>query len=103
MYRDKYFALFLFGVGALALITIGYIGREYYFLSLPEKYQSALHPEMGPSSLWGHGLGIIGSVLMSLHSSMNSCMPTSLVSMPVQAGLVRVGRRSRSPRPSRQS
>lgn len=67
MYRDKYFALFLFGVGALALITIGYIGREYYFLSLPEKYQSALHPEMGPSSRWGHGLGIIGSVLMLLN------------------------------------
>jgi hypothetical protein len=67
MYRDKYFALFLFGFGALVLFTIGYIGREYYFLSLPEKYQSDLHHEMGPSGRWGHGLGIIGSVLMLLN------------------------------------
>jgi hypothetical protein len=67
MYRDKYFALFLFGFGALVLITIGYIGREYYFLSLPEKYQSDLHQAMGPSGRWGHGLGIIGSVLMLLN------------------------------------
>jgi hypothetical protein len=67
MYRDRYFALFLFGFGITALISIGYAGREYYFLSLAAKYNTAAHAAFGPSGIWGHGLGIIGSILMILN------------------------------------
>lgn len=67
MYRDKIFATVLFAVGILSLITIGYFGRDYYFLPLAEKYSSAQHSTFGPSGMWGHGLGIIGSLFMLLN------------------------------------
>ena len=67
MYRDKIFAILLFSFGVLSLIVIGYVGRDYYFLPLADKYNSELHNIFGPSGLWGHGLGIIGSVLMILN------------------------------------
>lgn len=67
MYRDKIFATVLFAVGILTLIIIGYVGRDYYFLPLTEKYNSGQHSTFGPSGLWGHGLGIIGSLFMLLN------------------------------------
>lgn len=67
MYRDKRFAIFLFSAGILSIILIGYFGRDYYFLPLAEKYKSELHDRFGPSGLWGHGLGVIGSVFMLLN------------------------------------
>jgi len=67
VYRDKRFAIFLFTFGILSIILIGYLGRDYYFLPLAEKYKSELHSKFGPSGLWGHGLGIIGSIIMLLN------------------------------------
>lgn len=67
MYRDKRFAIFLFSVGILSIVLIGYFGRDYYFLPLAEKYKSAYHGKLGPSGVWGHGLGVIGSFFMLLN------------------------------------
>ncbi len=67
MDKDKLFAYFLFGAGILTVGIIGWLGREYYFLPLTLKYQSSLHSLFGPSGLVGHGLGIIGSILMLLN------------------------------------
>ena len=67
MSRDRLFAASLFTMGLLTLVFIGYWGRDYYFIPLAEKYTSELHRVFGPSGLWGHGLGIIGSVFMLLN------------------------------------
>lgn len=67
MDKDKLFAYILFGAGIITVGLIGWIGRGYYFLPLTLKYQSSLHEVFGPSGLVGHGLGIIGSVLMLLN------------------------------------
>ncbi len=67
MDKDKLFAWFLFTTGILASVLIGWIGKNYYFLPLTAKYQSPLHETFGPSGIWGHGLGIIGSVLMLMN------------------------------------
>jgi len=67
MDKDKLFAYFLFSAGIVTVALIGWFGRDYYFLSLTQKYQSGEHSLFGPSGLVGHGLGIIGSVLMLLN------------------------------------
>jgi hypothetical protein len=67
MYRDKKFAIFLLSCGILTIIALAVWGRSYYFLPLTEKYQSQLHQKFSPSGNWGHGLGIIGSVIMLLN------------------------------------
>ena len=67
MDKEKLFAYFLFGTGILTVVIIGWIGSAYYFLPLTLKYQSSLHSVYGPSGIVGHGLGIIGSILMLLN------------------------------------
>ena len=47
-----------------AFITITYIGFSYYRLGIEER---PFHPDylkLRPSGVWGHGLGIMGSLLM---------------------------------------
>ncbi len=67
MDKDKLFAYILFTTGILTVLMIGWIGKNYYFLPLSAKYASPLHKTFGPSGLWGHGLGIIGSILMLMN------------------------------------
>ena len=65
--KDKRFAIFLFTVGILTILIIGWIGRDYYFLSLEDKYKSPMHEIFKPSGLFGHALGFIGAALMILN------------------------------------
>jgi len=67
MYKDNRFAIFLFTFGLLSIILIGWLGHDYYFLPLAEKYKSVHHEKLGPSGIWGHGLGVIGSIIMLLN------------------------------------
>jgi len=48
----------------VALATITYFGFSYYSISMEERF---FHPDyviLKPSGIWGHGFGIIGSLLM---------------------------------------
>jgi hypothetical protein len=48
----------------LVLVMIGYAGFSYYNLPVEERFFHADHPGLKPSGIWGHGYGIIGSLLM---------------------------------------
>ncbi|MCX6267037.1 MAG: hypothetical protein NTW16_06730, partial [Bacteroidetes bacterium] len=53
-----------------ALISIGYIGYPYYRLGIEDRFFHPHHIDLKPSGIWGHGLGIIGSILMILGVSL---------------------------------
>jgi hypothetical protein len=46
------------------LISLIYIGSSYYYTSLEERFYHADHQWLKPSGELGHGLGILGSLLM---------------------------------------
>lgn len=47
-----------------AIILIGYFGYEYYQLNIEERFYHESHKILKPSGIIGHGLGIIGSLLI---------------------------------------
>ena len=58
------YLIFLSLIVLTALVTIAWIGFPYYKLGVEER---PFHPSdalLKPSGIWGHGLGIIGSLLM---------------------------------------
>ena len=58
-----YIGLFLFvGISATVLLTIN--GYNYYTTPLEERFFNAQHSLLKPSGVWGHGLGIIGTLMM---------------------------------------
>ena len=48
----------------LAIITLSYAGFSYYNTSLEERFFHEDHVSLKPSGILGHGLGIIGSLLI---------------------------------------
>lgn len=58
------FLAILSAIVILTLITLGYTGFSYYNTSLEERFFHADHPAYKPSGILGHGLGIIGSLLI---------------------------------------
>lgn len=53
----------------LGIIAVGYIiyfGYSYYDLSLTQRPYSDLHELLRPSGIYGHGYGILGSVMLLL-------------------------------------
>lgn len=48
----------------LALFSITYTGFSYYKLGIEDRFFHANHLLLKPSGIWGHGLGIIGSLLV---------------------------------------
>jgi hypothetical protein len=50
----------------LALVAIIYKGYAYYRISLEERFFHPDHILLKPSGIWGHGMGIIGSIFMIL-------------------------------------
>ena len=53
---------FVVGIGAALLFGIN--GYQYYNAPIEERVFFAQHAALKPSGLWGHGLGIIGSLMM---------------------------------------
>ncbi len=49
---------------ALTLITLIYLGLQYYHTSLEERFYHIDHDMLKPSGVLGHGLGILGSLFM---------------------------------------
>ncbi|MCX6305752.1 MAG: hypothetical protein NT040_12385 [Bacteroidetes bacterium] len=59
--------LYIFVLSAIVLfvfITISYIGYSYYSLGIEDRFFHPGHLNLKPSGVWGHGFGIIGSLLM---------------------------------------
>jgi hypothetical protein len=54
----------------LALIVVINKGYAYYKISMEERYFNPDHTVLKPSGIWGHGMGIIGSLLMILGVSL---------------------------------
>ena len=48
----------------IVLIFLVYRGSSYYRTSLEERFYHADHAAFKPSGIWGHGLGIIGSLFL---------------------------------------
>ncbi len=60
-----YVGLF-FLVGITATILLAYNGYHYYSLPIEERFFDAKNILLKPSGAWGHGLGILGSLMMIL-------------------------------------
>jgi len=58
-----YVGLFLF-VGISVTILLGINGYQYYTTPLEERFFSPDHVMLKPSGAWGHGFGIIGTLMM---------------------------------------
>lgn len=53
-----------FVVGVLVLILLAINGYQYYSTPIEERFFSLDHSTLKPSGVWGHGFGIIGTLMM---------------------------------------
>ncbi|MFA4863319.1 MAG: hypothetical protein WC605_06040, partial [Bacteroidales bacterium] len=58
------FIAVLTAIVILTLIALSYTGFSYYNTSLGERFFHINHTTLKPSGIFGHGLGIIGSLLI---------------------------------------
>ncbi len=58
------YLIFLSLIVISAFIAITYIGFSYYNLGIEDRFFHPDHLKLKPSGVWGHGFGIIGSLLM---------------------------------------
>lgn len=54
----------VFGIAVTAILAIN--GYDYYSTPLEERFFNAQHVMLKPSGDWGHGFGIIGSLMMMI-------------------------------------
>jgi len=60
-----YIGLFFFiGISVTVLLAVN--GYDYYSTSIEERFFHQSHNSLKPSGAWGHGFGIIGSLMMFL-------------------------------------
>lgn len=53
-----------FVVGIAVLILLGINGYQYYSTPIEERFFDSSHASLKPSGGWGHGFGIIGTLMM---------------------------------------
>ena len=53
-------------IGILTFLVLTILGTSYYFLPIEERFFHPLHNFLKPSGLIGHGIGILGSLMMIL-------------------------------------
>jgi len=53
-------------MGIVFVVAMLVSALPYYTLPLSERPHSAMHAQMKPAGLWGHGLGVIGSAMILL-------------------------------------
>lgn len=53
-----------FLVGIVVLILLAINGYQYYLLPIEERFFDPSHATLKPSGNWGHGFGIIGTLMM---------------------------------------
>lgn len=56
----------LYAVGIVMVVAVLVTGLPYYTLPLIERPHSAMHEQLKPGGVWGHGLGIVGSAMILL-------------------------------------
>ncbi len=62
LHRIYIILFFVVGIGVTLLLAVN--GYQYYRAPLEERVFLAQHTALKPSGLWGHGFGIIGSLMM---------------------------------------
>lgn len=60
------YVVFFFVIAALVTALLIINGYQYYALPVEERFFSPLHSALKPSGMWGHGFGIIGTIMMIL-------------------------------------
>ena len=55
-----------FAVGAAVMVLLAINGYDYYSTPLEERFFDSQHTLLKPSGDWGHGFGIIGTLMMIL-------------------------------------
>ncbi len=63
--HNLYISFFVI-TGIIALVSILYFGFDYYSTPIEERFFNSAHTELKPNGIIGHGLGIIGSLMMLL-------------------------------------
>jgi hypothetical protein len=56
----------LYAIGLVFVVAMLVTGLPYYMLPLSERPHSAMHAQLKPAGIWGHGLGVIGTVMILL-------------------------------------
>jgi dihydropyrimidine dehydrogenase (NAD+) subunit PreT len=54
----------LFVLGIVILAGLWYVGRNYYWLPPATRVYSPLHKALKPGGVWGHGIGVVATVVM---------------------------------------
>ncbi len=57
-------SLGLFALGALIVTLLAAVGWDYYWLAKPERLEHLRHKVLRPSGVWGHGIGIVATLVM---------------------------------------
>ncbi len=61
-HRRLSFALFVLGILTVAMLAV--VGWDYYRLAQPERLLHPAHRFLKPAGPWGHGVGIVSTVVM---------------------------------------
>ena len=67
--KKRIFRYFLIHLYIGSFIVLGFLlewGWDYYHLALKERPFTDLHLLLKPGGVWGHGYGVIGSVMILL-------------------------------------
>ena len=51
-------------LGVVILAGLWYVGRNYYWLPTAQRVYSPLHKALKPGGAWGHGIGVVATVVM---------------------------------------
>lgn len=60
------YVVFFFVIAVLVTALLIINGYQYYSLPIEERFFNPLHTSLKPSGVWGHGFGIIGTIMMIL-------------------------------------
>ena len=60
----KIYVSLFFLVGGLSVALIVFNGYSYYVTPIEARVYSSSHNIFKPSGIWGHGLGILGTLMM---------------------------------------
>ncbi len=63
-FASRAFIWTLAAAGILILVYLAYVGRNYYWLPTAKRVRSPLHEYLKPGGSWGHGVGIVATLVM---------------------------------------
>jgi len=56
----------LYAIGIVFVLAVLVTGMPYYLMPVSERPHSAMHDQLKPAGIWGHGLGVIGTAMILL-------------------------------------